>query len=131
MTAASVSSVKVIMAQAIPYLAFDGNCSGAMRFNKRVLGLGAKLEMMLGGAGPPVAARASSLRRRLPYLRPRYPAHMPRDGMQGVTISPAAFRGQSTAAAAAPTGCRQRRRTGSVEPPLRSNPTARIQLEGE
>lgn len=71
------------MAQAIPYLAFDGNCSEAMRFYEGILGLGAKLEMMLSGADTPMAAeiprehahrivRASSLRRRLLYLRRRY-----------------------------------------------------------
>jgi len=45
------------MAQAIPYLAFNGHCSEAMRFYERVLGLGAKLEMMLSGAESPMAAQ--------------------------------------------------------------------------
>jgi uncharacterized glyoxalase superfamily protein PhnB len=31
------------MAQAIPYLAFNGNCAEAMRFYEHVLGLGAKI----------------------------------------------------------------------------------------
>lgn len=43
------------MAQAIPYLAFDGNCAEAMRFYESVLGLGAKLEMMVSGGESPVA----------------------------------------------------------------------------
>jgi PhnB protein len=44
------------MAQAIPYLVFNGNCSEATRFYERVLGLGAKLEMMLSGASCPTRA---------------------------------------------------------------------------
>ncbi|MFZ3325557.1 MAG: hypothetical protein WA231_06510 [Methylocella sp.] len=63
MTAASLrtgnylSMERVIMAQAIFYLAFNGNCSEAMRFCERVLGLGAKLEMMMSGADSPMAAQ--------------------------------------------------------------------------
>ena len=45
------------MAQAIPYLAFNGDCAEAMRFYERALGLGAKLEMMMNGADSPVAAQ--------------------------------------------------------------------------
>ncbi len=45
------------MAQAIPYLAFNGNCAEAMRHYERVLGLGAKLEMMMSGADSPMAAQ--------------------------------------------------------------------------
>ena len=45
------------MAQAIPYLAFNGNCAEAMRFYERVLSLGAKLEMMINGADSPMAAQ--------------------------------------------------------------------------
>ena len=44
------------MAQFEPYLSFDGNCAEAMRFYERVLGLGAKLEMMMSGADSPMAA---------------------------------------------------------------------------
>ena len=36
--------VRTNMAQAIPYLSFNDNCSEAMRFYERTLGLGAKLE---------------------------------------------------------------------------------------
>jgi len=46
------------MAQAIPHMAFNGNCSEAMRFYERVLGLGAKLEMMLSGAERPWRRRS-------------------------------------------------------------------------
>ena len=45
------------MAQAIPYLAFNGDCAEAMRFYEHVLGLGAKLEMMMSGADSPMAAQ--------------------------------------------------------------------------
>ena len=44
------------MAQAIPYLAFDGNCAEAMRLYEAVLGLGAKLETMMSGSDSPMAA---------------------------------------------------------------------------
>jgi PhnB protein len=41
------------MAQAIPYLAFNGNCAEAMRFYEKTLG--AKLEMMMKGSEMPGA----------------------------------------------------------------------------
>ena len=47
------------MAQAIPYLGFNGDCADAMRFYERVLGLGAKLEMSMTGADSPIAERIS------------------------------------------------------------------------
>lgn len=90
---------RVIMAQAIPLLAFNGNCSEAMRFYERVLGLGAKLEMMLNGADSPMAAQIQKEHaHRILHARLRFddgsyiyagdtPVHLPYDGMKGVMIT--------------------------------------------
>jgi PhnB protein len=87
------------MAQAIPYLAFDGNCSEAMRFYEGILGLGAKLEMMLSGADTPMAAEIPREHaHRIVHARLRFAdgsyiyagdtcAHMPYDGIKGVMIT--------------------------------------------
>jgi PhnB protein len=87
------------MAQAIPYLAFNGTCAEAMRFYERALGLGAKLEMMMSGADSPMAAQIPKEHaHRILHARLRFddgsyiyagdaPAHMPYDGMKGVTIT--------------------------------------------
>jgi PhnB protein len=87
------------MAQAIPYLAFNGNCSEAMRFYERVLGLGAKLEMMLSGTESPMAARIPKEHaHRIVHARLRFndgsyiyagdaPVHEPYEGIKGVTIT--------------------------------------------
>jgi PhnB protein len=87
------------MAQAIPYLAFNGNCAEAMRFYERVLGLGAKLEMMMSGADSPMAAQIPKEHaHRILHARLRFddgsyiyagdaPVHMPYDGIKGVTIT--------------------------------------------
>jgi len=90
---------RVIMAQAIPYLAFNGNCGEAMRFYERVLGLGAKLEMMMSGADSPMAAHIPPEHaHRILHARLRFddgsyiyagdtPIQMPYEGMKGVTIT--------------------------------------------
>jgi PhnB protein len=87
------------MAQAIPYLAFNGSCAEAMRFYERVLGLGAKLEMMMSGADSPMAAQIPKEHaHRILHARLRFddgsyiyagdaPVHMPYDGIKGVTIT--------------------------------------------
>jgi PhnB protein len=87
------------MAQAIPYLAFNGDCAEAMRFYERVLGLGAKLEMMMNGAASPMAAQIPKEHaHRILHARLRFddgayiyagdaPVHIPYDGMTGVTIT--------------------------------------------
>jgi PhnB protein len=87
------------MAQAIPYLAFNGDCAEAMRFYERVLGLGAKLEMMMNGADSPVAAQIPKEHaRRILHARLRFddgsciyagdaPVHMPYEGIKGVTLT--------------------------------------------
>jgi len=87
------------MAQAIPYLAFDGNCGEAMRFYERVLGLGAKLEMMLSGAESPMSAQIPKEHaHRILHARLRFddgsyiyagdaPVHVPYEGVKGVTIT--------------------------------------------
>jgi PhnB protein len=105
MTAASLrtgnylSMERVIMAQAIPYLAFNGNCSEAMRFYERVLGLGAKLEMIMSGADSPMAAQIPKQHaHRILHARLRFddgsyiyagdtPVQMAYDGIRGVTIT--------------------------------------------
>ena len=90
-----LSMERVIMAQAIPYLAFNGNCSEAMRFYERVLGLGAKLEMMMSGADSPMAAQIPKEHaHRILHARLRFddgsyiyagdtPVQMPYDGIRG------------------------------------------------
>jgi PhnB protein len=87
------------MAQAIPYLAFNGNCAEAMRFYEHMLGLGAKLEMMMNGADSPVAAQIPKEHaRRILHARLRFddgsciyagdaPVHMPYEGIKGVTLT--------------------------------------------
>jgi PhnB protein len=87
------------MAQAIPYLAFNGNCAEAMRFYERVLGLGAKLEVMMNGADSPMAAQIPQEHaHRILHARLRFddgsyiyagdaPMHLPYDGMKGVTLT--------------------------------------------
>jgi PhnB protein len=105
MTAASLrtgnylSMERVIMAQAIPYLAFNGNCSEAIRFYERVLGLGAKLKMMMSGADSPMAAQIPKEHaHRILHARLRFdggsyiyagdtPVQMPYDGIRGATIT--------------------------------------------
>ena len=87
------------MAQAIPYLAFNGDCADAMRFYERVLGLGAKLEMMMSGADSPMAAQIPKEHAgRILHARLRFddgsliyagdaPSHIPYEGIKGVTIT--------------------------------------------
>ena len=87
------------MPQAIPYLAFNGTCSEAMRFYERVLGLGARLEMMISGAESPMAAQIPPEHaHRILHARLRFddgsclyagdcPAQMPYEGIKGVTIT--------------------------------------------
>lgn len=98
------------MAQAIPYLAFNGDCAEAMRFYERVLGLGAKLEMMMSGADLPMAAQIPREHaHRILHARLRFddgsylyagdaPLHVPYDGMKGLTITmnyPSTARGEA------------------------------------
>ena len=87
------------MAQAIPYLAFNGDCAEAMRFYERALGLGAKLQMMMSGADSPAAAQIpAEYAHRILHARLRFddgsciyacdaPMHMAYDGMKGVTLT--------------------------------------------
>ena len=81
------------------YLTFDGTCAEAMRFYERVLGLGAKMEMMMNGADSPMAAQIPKEHaHRILHARLRFddgsclyagdaPLHIPYDGMKGVTIT--------------------------------------------
>lgn len=87
------------MAQAIPYLAFDGTCAEAMRFYEKVLGLGAKLEMLMSGADAPMEGNVPSEHAdRIIHARLRFddgsliyagdtPVGMSYDGIKGVTIT--------------------------------------------
>lgn len=87
------------MAQAIPYLAYNGDCAEAMRFYERVLGLGVKLEMMMSGAQSPMAAQIPKEHaHRILHARLRFedgsciyagdaPLHVPYEGIKGVTIT--------------------------------------------
>lgn len=87
------------MAQAIPYLAFDGTCAEAMEFYADTLGLGAKVVMMVSGADTPMAAQIPSEHaHRIVHARIAFddgsllyagdtPVQMPFDGMKGVTIT--------------------------------------------
>jgi PhnB protein len=85
------------MPQAIPYLAFNGNCADAMRFYERVLD--GKLEVLMSGADSPMAAqipkefahRILHARLVLPDSGMLYagdaPAHVPYEGIKGVSIT--------------------------------------------
>jgi PhnB protein len=87
------------MAQAIPYLAFDGNCAEAMRFYETVLGLGAELEMMVTGGDSPMAAEIPSEHaHRIMHARIRFEdgsyiyagdacVQMAYEGIKGVTLT--------------------------------------------
>lgn len=85
------------MTQAIPYLAFDGNCAEAMRFYEATLK--GKLEVLMSGADSPMAEqmpkefahRILHARLVLPGGGMLYagdcPAHMPYEGIKGVSIT--------------------------------------------
>nr|WP_316640143.1 VOC family protein [uncultured Roseateles sp.] len=85
------------MTQAIPYLAFDGNCAEAMRFYETTLK--GKLEVLMSGADSPMADqmpkefahRILHARLVLPGGAMLYagdcPAHMPYEGIKGVSIA--------------------------------------------
>lgn len=85
------------MPQAIPYLAFNGDCADAMRFYERALN--AKLEVLLSGADSPMAAqipmaflhRIMHARLVMPDGGTLYagdaPAHLPYEGIKGVSIT--------------------------------------------
>lgn len=87
------------MAQAVPYLAFDGNCAQAMEFYEAVLGLGAKLEMMVSGGDSPMAAQIPPEQaHRIMHARLRFDdgsyiyagdacLQMPYEGIKGVTLT--------------------------------------------
>jgi PhnB protein len=98
-TAHNFMMERTFMAQAIPYLAFNGNCAEAMRFYERVLGLGAKLEMMMSGADSPMVAQIPKEHaHRILHARLRFddgsyiyagdaPVQMPYEGIKGVTLT--------------------------------------------
>ena len=85
------------MTQAIAYLGFNGNCADAMRFYEQALG--GKLEVLMSGADSPIAAqmpkefahRILHARLALPGGGLLYagdtPAHMPYEGIKGVSIA--------------------------------------------
>jgi PhnB protein len=81
----------------IPYLSFNGNCAGAMRFYERALG--GKIEIMMSGADSPMAAqipkevahRILHARLALPDGGRLYagdaPGNVPYQGIHGVGIT--------------------------------------------
>ena len=85
------------MTQAIAYLSFDGNCADAMRFYEKALG--GKLEVLMSGAESPIADqmpkefahRILHARLVLPGGGMLYagdaPAHVPYEGIKGVSIA--------------------------------------------
>ena len=87
------------MAQAIAYLGFNGNCAEAMSFYERVLGLGAKIELMLRGKDSPMATQIPTehanriLHARLSFgdgsqlYAGDVPSHIPYAGMTGITVA--------------------------------------------
>lgn len=87
------------MAQAIAYLGFNGNCAEAMKYYERVLGLGAKLEVMLSGAQSPMAAKIpKEIAHRILHARLVFgdgsqlyagdaPTHVPYGGMHGISVT--------------------------------------------
>lgn len=87
------------MSQAIAYLGFNGNCAEAMQYYERVLGLGARLEVMLSGAETPMAAQIpKEFAQRIVHARLAFsdgshlyagdaPAHLPYGGMHGIAVT--------------------------------------------
>jgi PhnB protein len=87
------------MPQAIAYLGFKGNCSEAMRFYERVLGLGAKIEAMMSGADSPMADQIpKDFAHRILHACLRFddgselyagdrPENAPDEGIKGVAIA--------------------------------------------
>ena len=85
------------MTQAIAYLVFDGTCAEAMRFYERALG--GTIDVMMSGADSPIAAqmpkefahRILHARLVLPGGGMLYggdsPAHIPYEGIKGVSIT--------------------------------------------
>lgn len=85
------------MTQAIAYLAFNGNCTEAMRFYEQALH--ARLEVLMSGADSPMADqmpkefahRIMHARLALPGGGTLYagdcPANMPYEGIKGVSIA--------------------------------------------
>ena len=85
------------MTQAIAYLVFDGTCAEAMRFYERALG--GTIDLMMSGADSPIAAqmpkefahRILHARLVLPGGGMLYggdsPAHIPYEGIKGVSIT--------------------------------------------
>src|SRR5580765_1907440 len=85
------------MTQAIAYLSFDGTCAEAMRFYEKALG--GKLEVLMSGADSPMAEhipkefadRILHARLVLPGGGMLYagdgPAHLPYEGIKGVSIA--------------------------------------------
>ncbi|WP_395703795.1 VOC family protein [Aquabacterium sp.] len=85
------------MTQAIAYLAFDGTCADAMRFYEKVLD--AKLEVLMSGADSPMADQMpKEFAHRIIHARLALrgggtlyagdaPAHVPYEGIKGVSIA--------------------------------------------
>ena len=87
------------MAQAIPYVGFNGDCADAMRCYEKVLGLGAKLEVMVDGSSSPMAEQMPpEHRKRIVHARLAFadgsciyggdcPADAPFIGPKGISLT--------------------------------------------
>ncbi|MFO1466937.1 MAG: VOC family protein [Steroidobacteraceae bacterium] len=83
----------------VAYLGFDGNCAEAMRFYERVLGLGARLEVLVSGADTPMAEQMpAEHRHRIMHARLAFedgswlfagdaPANRAWEGIKGITMT--------------------------------------------
>jgi PhnB protein len=92
-----MSPKKTARVQPIPYLSFNGNCAEAMRHYEKVLG--GTMRSMMSGAQSPMAAsipkefadRILNAQLELPggelLFAGDCPAHMPYEGIKGVTLA--------------------------------------------
>lgn len=92
-----MSTAQTTNLQPIPYLAFNGNCAEAMRFYEKVLG--GTIKVMMSGRQSPMAAkipeefadRILNAQLQLPggcfLFAGDAPAHLPYEGVKGVTIA--------------------------------------------
>jgi PhnB protein len=88
-----------VMAQAIAYLGFNGDCAEAIRFYARVLGLGATVQQLVSGADTPMRDQIPPEHRpRIIHARLRFddgsylfagdaPAQLPYEGIKSVSIA--------------------------------------------
>ncbi len=92
-----MSATKTTMLQPIPYMAFDGNCSEAMRYYEKVLG-GKIAVMMTNGQSPAAEHFPKEFHDRIMHARLELPGgglfyagdampQVPYEGIKGVTLA--------------------------------------------